>query len=150
MEGACLCVCHPCFCALPCFSEGVFDLVVVDDEVVGFCVGLGVCCFACAGWSDDEVDVGWCCAPGVFACSVDAIVVAALAGGTKVVWVPPGSAGCDGDDVVDDGGVGGAAWCLDLAGVVVSGEDLFSDAGPGASVGGVCLVAHWFSCPRGG
>jgi hypothetical protein len=29
-----------------------------------------------------------------------------------------------------------------LAGVVVSGEDLFSDAGPGASVCGVGLVAH--------
>ena len=52
--------------------------------------------------------------------------------------------------MVDVGGDGGAAWASDLAGVSVSFEDGASDAGLWASVGGVCLVAHWFSRPRGG
>lgn len=98
--------------------------------------------FACAGWSDDEGDVGVGGAPGFCAFAVDAVVVAVFAGGSEVVWFPPRSALCDRDDVVDVGGCAGAAWASDLAEVVVSLEDLFSDAGPGTSVGGVGLVAH--------
>ena len=124
------------------FPEGFFDLVVVDDEVVGFGVLLDVGGFACCGWADDEGDVGVGCAPGFCAFAVDAVVVAVFAGCSEVVWFPPGSACGDGDDVVDMSGCAGAAGSSDLALVVVSGEDLFADAGPGASVGRVGLVAH--------
>lgn len=121
-----------------CFS----DFVIVNDEVTWFGVGLDVAGFACSWWADDKGDVGVGGAPGFFAGSVDSLVVAGVAGGSEVVLVPPWSALGDGDDVVDDGGCAGAFGTLDLAGVVVSLEDLFADAWPGAAVGGVCLVAH--------
>ena len=44
------------------------------------------------------------------------------------------AAGVDWGDVVDLGGDGGAAGAVDLAGAVVSGEDLWADALPGAGV----------------
>ena len=84
------------------------DLVVVDDEVAGSGVGFDVGGFACAGWSDDEDDSGVGVFPGFLGFALDASEVAVLAGGSKVVGIPPGSALGGGDDVVDVGGVAGA------------------------------------------
>ena len=49
---------------------------------------------------------------------------------------PPLAAGVDRGDVVDLGGELGAVGAGDLAGVVVSFEDLFAEFLPGAGVGG--------------
>lgn len=123
------------------------DFVVVDDEVAGLGVGFDVGAFACSWWADDEDDVGACGFPGVFACAVDAGVVAGGAGGSEVGGVVPGSALVDGDDVVDVESNAGAFGSGDLAGVVVSFEDGAADALPWSSVDGVGWFAH-FSYPQ--
>lgn len=116
-------------------SEGLLDCVVVNDEVSGPFVFVDVGGFAAAGWALDEDDAGFGCAPFFSVAVVCSSVVAGGAAGSEVVGVVPGAAGDDGGDVVDLGGVGGASVAVDLAGVVVSGEDLFADAGPWAAVG---------------
>lgn len=121
-------------------ADGVGELVVVDDEVAGLCV---VGLFGCAGWADDEGDVGVGCLPAVAVGAVYSSEVAVFAGGSEVVGVVPGAAFEGGDDVVDVGGGGGAFGAADLAGVVVSFEDSFADCLPWASVGGVS--AHGLS-----
>lgn len=83
--------------------------------------------------------------PFVVAGSVDACVVAFAAGGSEVVGVPPCAALAGGDYVVDFCGVGGAAGVLDLAGVVVSFEDLFADASPCSAVFGFSGHTGYFS-----
>lgn len=130
-------------------AEGCVDAVVVDDEV-SWLGGDGLC-FVGAWWSDDECDAGVGVAPGFCFFAVDAVEVAVAAGGSEVVGVPPCASLVDGDDVVDGVGLGGAAWASDLAGVCVSGEDLFADGCPWSSVGGVSLlVVHGVSRLRGG
>ena len=57
----------------------------------------------------DEDDAGFVGAPFVFVAVVGAFVVAVGAAGSEVVGVVPGAAVCDGGDVVDLGGGGGAA-----------------------------------------
>lgn len=84
----------------------------------------------------NENDAGFGGAPFFSVAVVGSPVVAGGAAGSEVVGVVPGAAGDDGGDVVDLGGECGASVAVDLAGVVVSGEDLFADAGPGAAVGG--------------
>ena len=90
-------------------AERFGDLVVIDDEVAGFGVGFDVGAFACAGWADDEDDVGVSVFPVVLGFALDTSEVAVLAGGSKVGWFPPWAAFGDWDDVVDVGGVDGAA-----------------------------------------
>lgn len=98
---------------------------------------LDVCGFAGGGWSLDEVDGGvGVVLPAVLAGAVDSLVVAVGAGCAEVGGVPPWAALAGGDDVVDLGGEGGASFGLDLAGVLVAFEDLFSDASPWAAVFG--------------
>ena len=125
---------------MPVYSEGADDLVVIDDEVAG--LGVDMLGFVNAGWADDEGDVGVGLSPGFGLFSVDASEVAVLAGGSEVGWFPPWSALGDGDDVVDVGGVDGAFWCADLAGVTVSFEDSFADCLPSAFVFGACCFSH--------
>lgn len=90
-------------------SEGFLDGVVVDDEVFaafGFSYPPG---FSGAWWALDEDDAGFVGAPFVFVAVVGAFVVAVGAGGSEVGGFPPLAAVCDGGDVVDLGGGGGAA-----------------------------------------
>lgn len=123
-------------------ADGVEDGGVVDDEVAGSGVLLYVVSFACGGCAGEECDMGvWVVLPFVVAGSVDASVVAFAAGGSEVVGIPPCAALAGGDYVIDFCGVGGAAGVLDLAGVVVSFEDLFADASPCAAVFG--FSGHW-------
>jgi hypothetical protein len=112
-------------------SEAFSDGVVVDDQVTGLGVLLDVGVFAGGWWSHDEGDVGGAVHPSVVGASVDASVVALVAGGSKVSGVELRSAFGDGDDVVDLGGEFGAAFASDLALPVVSLEDLESDLAPG-------------------
>jgi hypothetical protein len=62
-------------------------------------------------------------------CSASA-AVAVCAGCAEVGGVESLSAFVEGDDVVDVGCLGGAAWSCDLAGVVVAVEDAGADGLP--------------------
>ena len=117
-------------------AEGGLDCVVVDDEISASFVFFDPGGFAAAGWSLDEDDAGFVGSPFFSLVVFGAAGVAFCAGGSEVCGFPPLAALGDGGDVVDLGGVGGAAGGVDLAGVVVSFEDLFADALPGAGVGG--------------
>ena len=99
--------------------------------------------FVCVWRADDEGDLGVFASPGFFAFSVDACVVACLAGGSEVAWVIPWAALGDGNYVVDLGGGGGAFGADDLAGVCVAFEDGFSDSLPWAGVDVASGFVHW-------
>ena len=116
------------------FVEGSRYPLVVDDEVSWACVLFDVFVFAGAGWARHQDDSGSGGAPFFFVAVVGSAVVAGGAGGSEVAWFPPLAAVCDGGDVVDLCGVGGAAGPVDLAEVLVSFEDGSSDALPGAGV----------------
>ena len=82
---------------------------MVDDQVSGLCEFVCVLVVVVGVGSVDECD-GWAFGlPAVGVGAVDALVVAVGAGGAEVVAVPPCAALAGGDDVVDLGGVGGAA-----------------------------------------
>ena len=123
-------------------TEGVADVVVVDDEICWLGVCLYVGGFAGAWWAADE-GYGWALSPGFEAGFVAPTDVACLAGCLEVVEVEPCAAVFDGDNVINLVGHLFAVWAFDFANPFVSVEDGASDALPRSGVLGfrhVCSV----------